>query len=87
MNEIAELEWITNKKNRRIIADNVEVPFLGVESQRESSDVSFGISCSAFTRHRGKSEETIGLLPDPGKKLGSRESGNIVCHGQCAVGR
>ena len=50
------------KKHRRIVADDIPVPFFGIEPEREAAHVALGIGRAALTDNRGKTQERLGRL-------------------------
>lgn len=60
--EIRKTQRITEKEDRRIVADDVPVSFLGVELDRETADVPLGVSRTALSGNRGKTNKYKGFL-------------------------
>jgi hypothetical protein len=54
VHKIRKFQRIAHEENRRIVADDVPIPLLSVESQRETAHVTLGIGCPALARDRRK---------------------------------
>src|SRR5258708_22492291 len=76
--EVGELQGISYKKYRGVVADEVPVALLGINFQGEAADIAFGIGCAALAGHSGKAKERFSLVANFGKKLGARIAGNIA---------
>ncbi|MNO73044.1 hypothetical protein D3C76_640030 [compost metagenome] len=74
MNEIGKLDRILDEEHRHVIADQVEIAFLGVELDRESAHVADRIGGATRALHRGKADEHRSALAGRGEKarLGQR---------------
>lgn len=69
MVEIGELERVAQIEHRGVVADQVPVALLGVETHGEAADVSLGIRRATLTGDGGEAQEHIGLLADLGEDL------------------
>jgi hypothetical protein len=54
MDEVLEFLRIADEENRRVVADQIVVAFLGVELEREPAGIADGIGGSRFLGDRGK---------------------------------
>src|SRR5882672_2241974 len=52
MNEVAELQRIANEKHRGVVADHVPVAFFGVELERKTPGVAFGVGGALLAADR-----------------------------------
>ena len=69
MNEVWELDWISDEKDWSVVSNHVVVAFFSVELYRESTRVSIAIIGSTFSSDSGESEEDVGLLPDGAEEV------------------
>ena len=67
--EIGELERVAQIEHRGVVADQVPVALLGVETHGEAADVSLCIRRATLTGDGGEAQEHIGLLADLGEDL------------------
>ena len=58
--EIGEFMSVANKKNGRIVADQIPIALGCIKFRRDSSNIAFAIGGAAFARHRRKSSEGFG---------------------------
>ena len=86
MVQVGELEWVSDKEDRRIVSYQVPVAFLGIEFHGKSTDVPFGISSPSFTCHGREAHEYFRLLPDFGEEFGTSILGYVVRHGEVSEG-
>ena len=82
--EVRELERIAQEEDRRVVAHQVPVAFLGVELHGKAADVALGIGRAALSGHGGEADEEIGLLADLGEDLGFGVPGDVVGDGEGA---
>ena len=85
--EIGELERVAQIEHRGVVADQVPVALLGVETHGEAADVSLGIRRATLTGDGGEAQEHIGLLADLGEDLRPGVGGDVMGDGEGAVGR
>lgn len=78
MDEIWELLWVSDEKDRGIVANHIPVTFFGIKFNRESSWVSLSVSRSLFSSDCRKSEETGGSLAHFSQKLSFGVLAHIV---------
>ncbi len=78
MVEVGEFQRIAHEENRRVVADQVPVAFLGIEFQCKTANIALGIGCAALTGHGAEAHKQIGLLADCGENLGSRVLGDVM---------
>jgi hypothetical protein len=64
MVEVGEFQGIADEEDRRVVADEIPIAFLGVELHRKAANVTLGIGRAAFARHRREAGEHLGLLSD-----------------------
>src|SRR5208282_5789082 len=64
VDEIRKLERITDEEDRRVVADQVVVPVLGVELDRNSPGVAHRVSRALLARHRRETHKYFGSLSD-----------------------
>jgi hypothetical protein len=62
MDEILELGGIPDEEDRRVVADEVVVAFVGVELDGEPPGVADGVGAAEFTGNRGEAHEQVGPL-------------------------
>ena len=84
MVEVRELERVAQEEDRRVVADQVPVPFLCVELHREAANVAFGVGGAALAGDRGEADEHVGLLADSREYLGLGVCRDVVGDGECA---
>jgi hypothetical protein len=61
MDEIGKLDGILDEEDRDIVADQIEVAFLGVELDREAADVAGEVDRAGAAGDGGKPHENLGL--------------------------
>ena len=86
VDEVGELHGIADEEHRRVVADHVPVPVLGVEAQGEAAHVALRIRRAALTGDRREPQEGLALVADLAEDLGAGIVGNVVVDGQRAVG-
>ena len=84
--EIGKAQRIAEEEDRRVVADQVPVAFLGVELERSAADVTLGVGGTPFAGDRREAGKHRRLLADFGKDLRLRKARDVVCHGEGAVG-
>ena len=84
--EVGEAQRIAEEEHRRVVADDVPVAFLGVELQRGAADVALRIRRAALAGDGGEAHEHRRLLADGAEDLRPGEAGDVVRHGEGAVG-
>ena len=57
MDEVRELQWVTDEEDRRIIADEIPVAVRRVELQRKAANVALVVGGAHFTGNGGESSE------------------------------
>lgn len=86
VDKVGELQGVTDEEDRRVVAHQIPVAFLGVELDRKSAHVAFGIGSAAFAGDRRKAQKQRRLLADLGKDLGAGVAADVVGDGKGAVG-
>src|SRR5205823_2493867 len=86
MVEVGEAQWIAEEEHRRVVADDVPVPFFGVELQRGAAYVALRIRGAALAGDGGDAREHRRLLADRAEDLGLGKAGDVVCHREGAMG-
>jgi len=85
--EIGKLERVAQVEHRGVVADQVPVALLGVETHGEAADVTLGIRRATLTGDGGEAQEHIGLLADLGEDLRPGVGGDVMGDGEGTVGR
>ncbi|MNN75490.1 hypothetical protein D3C81_1917970 [compost metagenome] len=62
VDEVGKLDRVLNKEHRHVVADQVEVAFIGEELHRETAYVTHGVAGTAWALNRGKAHEHWSLL-------------------------
>lgn len=57
MDQIREFDAILNKENRDVVADDIPITLLGVESTSKTSDFSRSLRRTSASEDRGKTDE------------------------------
>lgn len=70
VDEIGELNWVSDEEDGSVVSDHVVVALLRVELNCESSWVAFSIGAALFATDCGKSKEKRSSLADALEKLG-----------------
>ncbi len=86
VDEVGEFQRIAHEEDRRVVADDVPVAFLGVEAQREAAHVALGVGGAALAGHGREAQEGLGLLADLRERLGLGVFRDVVGDGQRAIG-
>ena len=84
--EVGELERVAQEEDRRVVAHQVPVAFLGVELHGEAADIALRIGRAALAGDGGEAHEQLGLLADLGEYLGLGVLGDVVGDGEVAEG-
>ena len=58
--EVRELHRVAHEEDRRVVADQIVVAFVGVEFQREAAHVAPGVGAARFAGHRGEARQHLG---------------------------
>ena len=85
MDEVRELEWVSNKKYRCVIPHEIIIAFFGVKLDCKASRIPGGISRTLFAANGGKTSEDIGALSYLRKKLGFGIPGYVSSNFKIAV--
>ena len=85
VDEVTELERITDEEDRRIVAHQVPIAFFGVELDCKATYIAFGIGRAAFTGDDREAHKHLSLLVYLREELGLRVAGDIVRHGEDAM--
>ena len=86
VDEIRKFQRITDEKDRRVVADQIVVAFLGVELQGEAARVAGGIRRAAFAADRREPGEDLGALARLGEESGPGVAGHVGRDLEIAVG-
>jgi len=79
MDQVGKLDRVLDEKHRNVVADEIEIAFLGVEFHREAAHVARQVARAGAARHGGEAHEHFGLLfrvlqerrlGQPGQRLG-----------------
>ena len=84
--EVGKAQRVAEEEHRRVVADDVPVAFLGVELQRSAADVALGVGGAALAGNGREAGEHRRLLADLGEDLRLGKAGDVVRHGEGAVG-
>ncbi len=84
MYEVGEFDRIAYKEYRCVVTYQIPVAFVGIELERESAYVTFGIGRTAFTCHCRETAQHRCLLADLGEYRGFGITGYIVRDGKSA---
>src|SRR5690606_15782192 len=82
--QIGELHRVAEEKYRRIVANQIPYPFVGIEFQRKAPDIALGIRRTALARNRREPGKHIGLFPDVAEYAGFGVLGDVVRNGKCS---
>src|SRR5689334_18632822 len=72
MDEIRELDCVTDKENRLVQSDEIPVPLVGVKFYGEPSWIARGLGRTAEIHHGGESREHRSLLARGAEERGFR---------------
>ena len=61
MDQVGKLDRVLDEEYRNVVADKVEIAFLGVELHRESADVARHIAGTCTARNRRKADKHFSL--------------------------
>ena len=70
MNQVRELDWVSNKKYRSIVSNHVVVSFFGVVLESETTRITITIVGSTFSSNSGETQEDGSLLSNLIHELG-----------------
>ena len=82
--EVRELVGVAQKEDGGVVADQVPVPFFGVELHGKAADVAFRVGRTPFARDSREADEGLGLLAHFGEDLRFREPGDVMGDGERA---
>jgi hypothetical protein len=79
VNDVGKLDAVLNEEHRDVVADQVEVAFVGVELDRESAGVTHRVGRPARTQDRREPAERLRLLALAAQEagLGDRRRGAV----------
>jgi hypothetical protein len=86
VDEVGELDRVSDEENWSVVADHVIVAFFGVEFHCKSSRISLCISAALFTSDSGESREERCSLSNAFVMLGLAVLGNVMCDFEIAPG-
>ena len=78
MDDVGELDAVLDEEHGHVVADEVEVSFVGVELHREPTGVADGVRGTAGPEHRGEATEDVGLLALGSEEVGLGDGGRIA---------
>jgi hypothetical protein len=84
--EIREFHGIADEEDRRVVADQIPVAFLGVELEREAAHVPLGVGRPMLARNGREAQQRLRLGAGL-EHLGPRVFRDVAGDGQRAVGR
>jgi hypothetical protein len=70
VDEVGELQWVSDEKYRCVIANKVIIAFFSVEFDCKAAWISCSIGRTPFTSNGGKASEDFGTLADFGEEFG-----------------
>ena len=62
MDQVGKLDRVLDEEHRDIVADEIEVAFVGVELDREAAHVARQVARARAARHRREAHEHLGFL-------------------------
>ena len=77
MDEIWELDWISDEEDWSVVADHIVVSLLGVELDGESSGISLAVVSTTLASNGGEAEEAWSSLTNSIKEVCSRKPMNF----------
>src|SRR5262245_63121849 len=77
MDHIRKLEWVTNKKHRGVVANEVIVSFVRVELDRKTTRITFDIGRALFSADCREPHENFGFPTNFTEQTGLRVSGHV----------
>ncbi len=86
VDEVGELDGVADEEDRRVVADHVPVPFLGVELEREAAGVAGGVGRTLFAANGGEAGEHLAGVADLREELGLGVLRDVVGDEEVAVG-
>ena len=87
MDEVRELHRVLDEEDGNVVADQVPVPFVGVELDGESANVARGVGGAALAEHRREPHEDRRLLACLGEHRGAGDVGQRLVTLEVAVRR
>ena len=86
VDEIRKLVGVAHEEHRGVVAHQVPVSFFGVDLQRESPYVAFGVRRAALSGHRREAQEALALGPRL-QSAGLCIPGDVARDAQTPIGR
>src|SRR5690606_9059026 len=84
MVQIREFHRVTEEKHRSVIPHQIPNTFIGIEFQGKSSDISFCIGCTSFTRHCRKTSKHFCFFTYLIENISFRIFRDIVSNCECS---
>lgn len=78
VNEVRELGGITDKEDGRVVANNVEIAFLGVELESKTTGITGSIRAALLAAYSGETSKHGSLLANFTEELGLAEVCDIM---------
>lgn len=85
VDEVRELDTVLDEEHRGVIADQVPVAFLSVETHCEATRIALGVGAATLAANGGKAHKGFGLLADSREQLGLGVFADVVGDGEGAV--
>ena len=77
MEEVRELDWISDEEDWSVVADHIVVSLLGVELDGKSSWISLAVVSTTLASNGGEAEEAWSSLTNSIKEVCSRKPMNF----------
>ena len=81
------LDGVLNEEHRHVVADQVEVAFVGIELGGEATHIPHRIGRAAWALHGGEAHEHRGLLARVGEKIRLGQLAEVLIDLEVAMGR
>lgn len=86
VDEVGELDRVLDEEHRHVVADQVEVAFVGVELHREAAHVAHRIGGAARPLHGGEAHEHRGALAGLGEEARLGQVAEVIVGLEVAMG-
>jgi hypothetical protein len=81
VDEVGELRGIAKEEHRRVVADEIPDPLLGVELEREAARIALAVGRAGLAADGGEAQEQRRLCP-PREQLGLGVAGDVPGDGE-----
>ena len=86
MDKVGKLQRVADKKDRRVITDQVVVAVFSIKLQSKAARVAHGVRGAQLERHGGEAQEHLGALTNLSQKLCFGKTTDVVGNFKISIG-